>query len=245
MMIPMIPPRFGTNSAEVTSIAAVSRFRGLPLFHGLDGAALARLSVGAGEIDARSGSVIFRRGEPSSWLYLVAHGQVKLVLQSPQGGEKVVELVEPAGCFGSSSIFTGGPHALTAVAVNDSRLVTVARAAVLAELERTPAFARNITASLSHRLKYLIGALENCMVRSGTERVIDYLVNRVPGNAASGEGLVLFPAQKGIIASQLNLTQAHFSRILRDLAREGLIKVEGRAVRIYDVASLRANGAQA
>jgi CRP-like cAMP-binding protein len=93
---------------------------------------------------------------------------------------------------------------------------------------------------LSHRLQHLIGALEDCMLRSGTERVIGYLLNRLPADAAKGGGTVTLPTKKGIIASQLNLTHEHFSRILRDLATGGLIAVEGRNVRLPDIGRLHA-----
>ena len=37
---------------------------------------------------------------------------------------------------------------------------------------------------------------------------------------------------KGVIASRLNLTQEHFSRILHELSESGLITVDGRTIRI-------------
>lgn len=49
------------------------------------------------------------------------------------------------------------------------------------------------------------------------------------------------PTNKGIIASRLNLTQEHFSRILHDLSERGLIAVEGRRIHIPDVDQLRAD----
>ena len=44
---------------------------------------------------------------------------------------------------------------------------------------------------------------------------------------------------KGVIASRLNLTQEHFSRILHELTELGLIVVEGRRIHIPNVANLR------
>jgi CRP-like cAMP-binding protein len=48
------------------------------------------------------------------------------------------------------------------------------------------------------------------------------------------------PAAKRAIASRLNLSAEHLSRILRHLTAEGLIEVRGRTVDIPDVARLRA-----
>ncbi|HRD88630.1 MAG TPA: helix-turn-helix domain-containing protein, partial [Accumulibacter sp.] len=50
---------------------------------------------------------------------------------------------------------------------------------------------------------------------------------------------ITLPTNKGIIASRLNLTQEHFSRILHELSEKGLIVVEGRRIHIRDVDALR------
>jgi CRP-like cAMP-binding protein len=42
-----------------------------------------------------------------------------------------------------------------------------------------------------------------------------------------------------VIASRLNMTPEHFSRILHDLAAGGLIEVNGRSVSIPDLERLR------
>jgi CRP-like cAMP-binding protein len=42
------------------------------------------------------------------------------------------------------------------------------------------------------------------------------------------------------VASRLNLTPQHFSRILHELSEAGLVSVDGRTIHITDVAKLRA-----
>jgi CRP-like cAMP-binding protein len=223
----------------MTSIPMMSRLPGLPLFDGLDGAALERIAAGMSEVSARSGTLIFRRGDGCRGLYIVITGHVKLALQAAQGSEKIVELVGPGGTFGETAVFLDRPYLYTASTLADTRLAQVSKATVLAELERTPRFTRAIIGSLCHRLQYLMGALEDCMLRSGTERVMGYLLNRVSPNAVNGNAVVTLPTKKGIIASQLNLTHEHFSRILRELFTAGLIEVDGRNVHIASVSQLR------
>jgi CRP-like cAMP-binding protein len=95
-------------------------------------------------------------------------------------------------------------------------------------------------AGLSRRLHGLISDLEAYTLQSGTQRVIGYLLNAVPEGAAAGAAVELrLPASKGVIASRLNLTPEHFSRILHELAAAGLIEVDGRSFSILDVEGLR------
>jgi len=73
--------------------------------------------------------------------------------------------------------------------------------------------------------------------RSGSQRLIGYLFR-----AAQGREGVPFRIEmtKGVIASRLNLTPEHFSRILRELSERKLIRVKGREFTILDPEGLRA-----
>ena len=217
----------------------------LPLFEGLSGQDLQRLAASLQEIHFRGRCAVFKRGYPARGLYVVITGQVKLSLETPQGGEQVVEVVGPGGNLGETALILGDPHVLSAETLEDCRLLFMPKSVVMAEFERTPDFTRAMVRALSRRLQYLIGALENCTLRNGTERVIGYLLNRLPPEATNGPAQVLLPAKKGIIASQLNLTHEHFSRILRSLATAAMIEVDGRTVHIADVGRLRAGDLQA
>mgnify|MGYP000919088728 CR=1 FL=1 len=57
--------------------------------------------------------------------------------------------------------------------------------------------------------------------------------------AENGRVTVRLPTAKGTIASRLNLTQEHFSRILNELSTARLIEVEGRSIHIPDLERLR------
>ncbi|MBL8351312.1 MAG: winged helix-turn-helix domain-containing protein, partial [Burkholderiaceae bacterium] len=69
------------------------------------------------------------------------------------------------------------------------------------------------------------------------ERFIDYLLRH--GRGQAGPFTVRLPAPKAEIASQLNLTPEHFSRILHDLAQTGLLQVEGRRITVTEPARLQ------
>jgi CRP-like cAMP-binding protein len=86
-----------------------------------------------------------------------------------------------------------------------------------------------------------VSDVEAYSLRSGAQRVIGYLLRdvRVAEPGANG-GEVTLPISKGVIASRLNLTPQHFSRILHELAAQGLIAVQGRKVHVTDLARLRA-----
>lgn len=212
----------------------------LPLFREIEKPELRQIARGTTAVDAPRGTVLFRRGDRVSGFYVVIFGQVKLAIYSPEGGEKVIELMGPGQSFGEPVMFLDRPHALTGETLEDTKLVHVSREAVESELQRDPAFARRVIAGLSQRLHQLVADVEDVTLHSATERVIGYLLSRETA-AREGGSVVTLHANKRVIASRLNLSQEHFSRVLHGLAAAGLIEVRGRVIRILDTGRLRAS----
>jgi CRP/FNR family transcriptional regulator, dissimilatory nitrate respiration regulator len=211
----------------------------LPLFRGFEGADLRRLADGIQAIDAAKGTVLSRRGDRCLGFYVIVFGRVKLALQAQRGNEKIVEILGRGQTFGEFAMFLDQPYRSTAETLVDSKLLHIPKSTVMDELERQPAFARRMIAALCRRLSGLFGEIEGYTLRNGTQRVSAYLLNQMDEPEALPAAQITLPVQKGIIASHLNLTHEHFSRILHDLVATGLIEVKGRAVRILDTAKLR------
>jgi CRP-like cAMP-binding protein len=220
---------------KITTQAFLSR---LPLFEELAADELDRIAAGTTELHVPRGEIVVNRGDPCVGFHLVVYGQVKLAFLSPQGGEKVVEIVAPGYSFGEALMFMGKPYIVMAQTLADSLLLHVSKKVVFDEIERDPAFARKMLAGLSRRLHGLIS--EAYTMQSGTERVIGYLLRQDELSAQSNDPYVLtLPTSKAVVASRLNVTPEHFSRILHDLSERALISVEGREIRILDAAKLR------
>jgi CRP-like cAMP-binding protein len=226
-----------------TPIEEADHVFNLPLFNGLEGDELECIKSEIGHLSVPRGTVLYRRGDRSSGIHVVVSGHVKVVLGTANGAEKVVELAGPGQTLGETAVFLDRPHKTSAETLSDSRLILIAKHQVFAAVQKHPGFAQRVIAGLSHRLDRFISDLESLTLHSGTERVVGYLLSRLDGAAARPHGAVTLPASKGVIASRLNLTQEHFSRILHDLAAIDLIRVDGRDITIPDIEQLRARTA--
>lgn len=210
----------------------------LPLFKELSAAELDTIANGTSVLHLPRGEVIFNRGDPCQGFYLVVYGQVKLAFTAADGGEKVVEIIGPGFSFGEALMFAERPYIVMAQTLADSMLLHVATSVVFAEIERDPRFARKMLAGLSRRLHSVISDLEAYSLQSGTERFVGYLLRQDTHEDGAG-CCVTLPVSKALIASRLNVTPEHFSRILHELVAAGMIAVEGRDVRILDADRLR------
>ena len=212
----------------------------LPIFGDMRPEELDRVAARVLPSYYEKGESVFQCGDACTGFHVVVYGQVKLGFTSQQGVEKVVEIIRPGQSFGEALMFLDQAYIVFAQALADTMLLHVAKQVVFDELAREPGFARRMLSGLSRRLHGLVRDVEGYTLRSGQERLIGYLLADAP-DPANGEGVdVHLSAGKGVIASRLNMTPEHFSRILHDLAAHGLIEVNGRVVRIPDLARLRA-----
>jgi CRP/FNR family transcriptional regulator, dissimilatory nitrate respiration regulator len=211
-----------------------------PMFSAMSAAELDRVAAATVTVNLQKGASLFECGDPCTGFHILVYGQVKLGFTSPQGVEKVIEIIRPGQSFGEALMFLDQPYIVFAQALSDSLLLHVAKHAVLEELARDPGFARHMLSGLSRRLHGLVRDVEAYTLRSGQERVIGYLLADAAAIAGNGGPVeVHLTPGKSVIASRLNMTPEHFSRILHELGACGLIEMSGPVVRIPDLERLR------
>ncbi|CAM5407354.1 Crp/Fnr family transcriptional regulator [Thauera mechernichensis] len=212
------------------------------LFNGLGCHDIARFARGVRELKVGRGDILFHRGDTCSGFHFILSGQVKLAFTSAEGNEKVVDILRPGQSFGEAVMFMDKPYVVMAQALTDASLLHIAKQVFFDEMAGDPVFCRKIIAGLAQRLHHLMADVESYSLRSGRERIIGYLLReeeREGDGIANGRVSIRLPTSKGTIASRLNLTQEHFSRILHELTDSGLIEVEGRTIHIPDIGKLR------
>ena len=150
----------------------------------------------------------------------------------------MVDILGQGQSFGEAVMFMERPYMVYAQALTDSLLLHISKTVILDELDKDPKLGRKMIAGLSMRLHHLITDVESYSLHSGRQRIIGYLLRDNLDNDEKSITVTL-PTNKGVIASRLNLTQEHFSRILHELSEKGLIVVEGRKIQIPDVEKLR------
>jgi CRP-like cAMP-binding protein len=181
--------------------------------------------------------MLFQKGDRPAGFFVIVTGQIKLAFPSAHGAEKVVEILGPGQTFGEALMFMDRPYPVFAEAVAEAVLLEIPSPPIYELLARDPAFVRAMLAGLAKRLHGLIQDVEDYSTRSGTERLIGYLL-RQADDVGAGPVEVVLPSAKSLIASRLNLTPETLSRVLHDLAARGLVEVRGKQVRIHDLARL-------
>lgn len=214
--------------------------RRIPLFAAVTEQHIEALAAATRERRLAKGETLFQRGDSPRGFYAVVFGQVKLAFSSPQGTEKVVEIIGPQQTFGEAVMFLDRPYPVFCQSLADTLLLFIPRSTVFDLLDTDHAFARHMVAGLAMRLHHLVQDVESYSLRSSTQRLIGYLLQQCPDEADASSGVDIdLPTSKQVIASRLNLTPETFSRILHELTQTGLISVSGRHITIHDPRRLR------
>jgi CRP-like cAMP-binding protein len=182
---------------------------------------------------------VFARGSAANGMHLLATGHLVLTILAPQGTEHVLELIQAGDTFGEAAVLTKRPHPVTATAVTACDILHIDRKSLTTEIERDGNFAQTMIALLGEKLYRQSIALENLLFLRATGRVARFVLDCLTAMGAENARCVTLPARKGLIASQLNMTQEHFSRTLRELMTSGLIKVNGTIVDVIEFEKLR------
>jgi CRP/FNR family transcriptional regulator, dissimilatory nitrate respiration regulator len=192
------------------------------------------------ELHLATGAGLFQHGQPAERFFYVHDGLIKLFRLSPDGGEKIIELIRPGETFAEAVMFMGSEarYPVSAAAVSDSHLLSFSQKTFLGLLRASPDSCFGLLASMSRRLHMLVNQIDSLTLQNATYRLVAYLLDQLPsGVYASSEVQLATP--KNAIASRLAIQPETLSRILARLRAGGLIDVQGPHITLRDVAALR------
>ncbi|MGA9060086.1 MAG: Crp/Fnr family transcriptional regulator [Terracidiphilus sp.] len=123
---------------ELTNQASLPSYRKGDFFKALPAAALADLEPLLMPSAYPSNMVLFSETQPSSGIYVVLEGEVKLSINSSDGRRLSFHIAKAGEVLGLSSTLTGGAYEMTADTLYPARIAHVSRQVFLQFLSRHP-----------------------------------------------------------------------------------------------------------
>ena len=99
------------------------------------------------------GEVIFMRGDPGSTLMILVEGRVRIGVNTSDGREMLLTIMEPGQIFGEMSLLDGQARSADATAMGETLVLALERADFLATLRQFPESALRLCAMLSQKLR--------------------------------------------------------------------------------------------
>lgn len=210
--------------------------KGQPLFASLSNAQFDRLTENVQSRSYPKGRMIFQRGDPADYFYVVLDGWVKVFRQTPDGDEALMNLFSRGDMFAEAAAFLGTGYPASAEVVEDCRLLALESKRFVACVEGDPEMALNMLASMSRHLHFLVHEVERLKTRTASQRLIEFILNRC--RAKSGPCVVQLPYDKNLIAARLGMQPESLSRLLNRFRDLGVTTDQDK-IHIADVARLR------
>lgn len=204
--------------------------RSVPIFSDLGDAGIETLSrVVARKIYPKDG-VVFFENEAGDTLFMILTGRVKVTILGDDGREIILTVLGPGDFFGEMSLLDNEPRSATAIATEETELVSLQRTDFEMVLSENKEIALGLIRVLTQRLRRADQQIETLALLDVYGRVARLIVDlaKEEGRRLKDGRVAFRRATHQEIANRIGTTRETVTRILKDLERAGRIKVEGR-----------------
>lgn len=180
------------------------------------------------------GVVLIRENEPADFLHIVLDGMVEM-FAGTEMRETTLDIIHPVGTFILAAVLNDEVYLQSARTLEPSNILMIPAQKVRLAMETDPAFMRAIVMELARSYRRIIKDLKGQKLRTGAERLANWLLRAEKEQGGSGE--VDIRMEKRVLASRLGMTPENLSRAFSNLRSHG-IHIDGTRVRIADPAAL-------
>jgi CRP/FNR family transcriptional regulator len=189
------------------------------------------------------GRLLVGEGEPADELGIIAAGKVRVFHLAADGRRFAFEDLAAPEPFAVPAALSGGRYPASVEAVTPAEIVWLPREALFELLEREPKVARTLVSDLARRVVTLTEVAQT-LALDVPARLARFLFQRsLETGRPTERGLVIdIGMSKAELAEALGTVPETLSRALARMREDGLIEVEGREVRVFDVGALARMG---
>jgi CRP/FNR family transcriptional regulator, cyclic AMP receptor protein len=210
----------------------------VPLFSELASAELERVVEISRERAYPRNSVILFEDDPGDALYVVAQGQVKVVLIGEDGREVILSVLGEGEFFGEMALIDDEPRSAHVIAMNDSTLLVIRREDFQGILRHQPSIALALLRALSRRLRRVDEKVGSLVLLDVNGRVAQLLLELAE---EAGSERITRRLTHHTIAQMIGSSRETVSRTMREFVEKGHIEVSRREIVIRDRAALEAS----
>ncbi|MDH5610483.1 MAG: Crp/Fnr family transcriptional regulator [Cyclobacteriaceae bacterium] len=213
----------------------------MSLFAVLSEAELERLNQDRQYLEYREGDYIYREGMRPEYLICLNEGSVKVTRYTHVGKLQVTDIMRNVEFLGFPDLMSGQQYQTSGIAINKVSVCLIPRAAFERVLSENPEFSLLVIRSLSRQLQQADHRLASLTQKHLRGRLADALLMLNDVFGADGEaGFINISLKRSDLASLANMDTSNASRILSELAREGIIHLDNRNIQILHADKLLA-----
>lgn len=214
----------------------------VPLFSHLLNEGLDQLATKLHRRRFEHDQIIFHKNDPGSTLYIIISGKVKIALPSSEGEHVLVALLSTGDFFGELSLLDGEARSATAIAAEDTDILTLDRDDLLLYLSENPKASTVILSELSLRLRRtdeLLGDAAFCNLSTRLSKRILDLSSRYGQPDENGKTRINMRLRQQDLADMVGATRESVNKTLKTYKQKALIDLTRGYLTILDDEGLR------
>src|SRR5262249_54931183 len=185
-----------------------------------------RLFAKARPLSLAASQTLFVAGDDGDGCYRVEEGLLKASVSVVTAGERPLAILRPGSVVGELSLIDSSPRSASVIALRDSKLSFVDRAAFETFGQSTPELYRHITTLLARRLRDTNEALvatNFLSVKGRVARALLSLAEAFGGDLDQGRGPIRQKVSQGDLAAMAGVARENVMRALNDWAHRSLV----------------------
>ncbi len=175
-------------------------------------------------------SEVYGEGDMPLHVYFLKSGNIKTFKSHPDGKELIMNIYSPNDFFGFEPILENGNYKESAVAMQDSELVSIPRHDFLLMIQSHPDVSKSFIHLLCKKVSERESQLLNLAYNSVRQRTAEALLK----SEALKDSQSVISISREDLAKMVGTASESVIRVLSDFKDEGLIEIEGGKIRLKD-----------
>ena len=185
------------------------------------------------------GEMIYKEGTQARELLCLNSGKVKVCKKGINGNEQIVDLKKPVDFIGFTAFMYSGNHSTSAYAIDDCSICFINKAAFDKVVQQNKELSLKIIELLAKQLNRANDRLINLTQKHMRGRFAEalLLLQEVYGISEHDQSLNV-QLKRSDLASLSNMTTANAIKMLSAFAKEGIVWVNRRSIKILNPKAL-------
>jgi len=215
--------------------------RSVPIFSDLHSSALKKIAEKMVRKSFLKGQLILIEESLGEAFFVITQGSVKVTRLSEEGREVILAMLGEGEFFGEMSLLDGEGRSANIVPIEDAEVLTLTRNDFLDCLEKFPKIAIALLEELAIRLRKSDQQIESLSLSDSEQRIGITLLrlSEELGKIKLGDVTIENLPYQQDIANMAGTSRETVSRTLKILESKGLVKKEGRSLKIFKFNTFR------
>lgn len=185
----------------------------------------------------KKGNIIYRKGDPSNWIYFVYSGHVAEFVGYKSSVEIIVKTRKKFDYIGEMGVLVDEPYPNTAIAIEKLTLIAFSKEEFLELMLITPSIMQYINKELIDRLVSSCKNTINAMYLDASGRLAFAIVNLATDKAGYTNDTIIYVTHNEL-ASTAGMARQTASVLIEEWRQKGILETQRGKIKIKDIYKL-------